>query len=147
MTRTLLLAAAALAAAAPALAPMSAMAEDGGRKFTIAMTGEEEEPGPGDDDGTGTAALRVNPGQGQVCYDVTYANIDPPTAAHIHRAPAGSPGPVVVPLRVAADGTIAGCATVTRALALELIRTPEEFYVNVHNQPFPLGAIRGQLAK
>ena len=141
MTRTLLLAAAALAAAAPALA------EDGGRKFTIAMTGEEEEPGPGDDDGTGTAALRVNPGQGQVCYDVTYANIDPPTAAHIHRAPAGSPGPVVVPLRVAADGTIAGCATVTRALALELIRTPEEFYVNVHNQPFPLGAIRGQLAK
>ena len=143
MTRTVLLAAAALAAAAPTLA----LAEDGGRKFTIALTGEAEEPGPGDDDGTGTAVLRINPGQGQVCYDVTYADIDPPTAAHIHRAPVDDPGPVVVPLTVAADRTIAGCATVTRELALELIRTPEAFYVNVHNATFPLGAIRGQLAK
>ena len=143
MTRTLLLAAAALAAAAPTLAS----AEDGGRKFTVPLTGTAERPGPGDPDGTGTAELRVNPGQGQVCYDVTYAQIAAPTAAHIHRAPATDPGPVVIPLTVAQDGTIAGCAPVSRELALELIRFPERFYLNVHNQPFLPGAIRGQLAK
>ena len=143
MTRTLLLAAAALAAAAPAIAP----AEDGGRKFSVPLTGAAERPGPGDPDGTGAADLRVNPGQGQVCYEVTYANIDPPTAAHIHRGGPDVAGPVVVPLNVATDKTIAGCATVTRELALELIQSPEAFYLNVHNQPFPAGAIRGQLSK
>ena len=31
-------------------------------------------------------------------------------------------------------------------LLKDIIRNPENYYVNVHNAPFPNGAVRGQLA-
>jgi hypothetical protein len=124
-----------------------AAAEQGGRPITVQMTGAAEAPGPGDPDGTGVASFRINPGQKQVCYELTAQNIGAPTAAHIHRAPAGQAGPVVVPLDTPKGGKSKNCATVTPELAKELIQTPEAFYVNVHNAEFPPGAIRGQLAK
>ena len=119
----------------------------GGRPYTVPMAGAEEAPGPGDPDGTGTAWFWVNPGQGEVCYVLEVEDIAPATAAHIHRAPAGSPGPVVVPLTAPTDGSSEGCTEVSRELALELIRTPEAVYVNVHNADFAPGAVRGQLSK
>lgn len=122
-----------------------ALAADGGRPITVEMTGADERPGPGDPDGSGTAVFTVNPGQSEVCYVLTVENIDPATAAHIHRAPATDPGPVVVPLAAPASGTSSGCATVDRDLALELIQSPGDFYVNVHNPAYPAGAVRGQL--
>lgn len=133
-------------AAIALLFPVSAAsAEDGGRPINVTMTGAAERPGPGDPDGTGTASFRVNPGQGEVCYTLTVANIEAATAAHIHRAPPTSAGPVVVPLNAPTNGTSSGCAPISKALARELIQTPEAFYVNVHNTPFPAGAVRGQL--
>lgn len=142
MKTFIILAVAALGATIPAFA-----AADSGRKLSSSLSGAAEVPGPGDSDGTGSADIRINPGQGQLCYTVTYSRIVAPTAAHVHRGGATVAGPVVVPLTVAANGSIKGCATVTRALALEIIRDPGAFYVNVHNAPFPAGAIRGQLAK
>ena len=123
-----------------------AAAQEGGRPFRLTMTGAAEVPGPGDPDGTGTAVLRVNAGQGQVCYELTVENIEPATAAHIHRVPP-DPGPVVVPLDPPTDGSSEGCATITRALAQEIIQHPERFYVNVHNRPFPGGAVRANLSR
>lgn len=133
--------------ASAALIAGAALAADGGVKLRATMTGAAERPGPGDTDGTGTATFRVNPGQKQVCYTLTVRNIDPATAAHIHIAPATSPGPVVVPLAAPTTGTSSGCATVTRALALAIIKNPSRYYVNVHNAPFGPGAVRGQLSK
>jgi hypothetical protein len=34
---------------------------------------------------------------------------------------------------------------VTRELALAIITDPGSYYVNVHNQPYPAGALSGQL--
>ncbi|HEV2818426.1 MAG TPA: CHRD domain-containing protein [Allosphingosinicella sp.] len=135
---------AALAIAATAASPQQG---EGGRPYSVAMTGAAERPGPGDPDGSGTATFRVNAGQGRVCYTLTVANIDPATAAHIHRAPSNAPGPVVVGLTPPTSGSSEGCADVTRALAQELIRDPGAFYVNVHNAAFPAGAVRGQLSR
>jgi hypothetical protein len=119
----------------------------GGRPFNVTLTGAAERPGPGDPDGTGTAEIRVNPGQGRVCYTLKVSKIDPATAAHIHRAPPTEAGPVVVPLTAPTKGTSSGCAEVDRALAQEIIRNPSAFYVNVHNEPFKPGAVRGQLSR
>ena len=136
-----------LAALAALALAGGASAQEGGRPFTVQMTGAAERPGPGDPDGSGTATFRVNAGQGRICYTLTVANIEPATAAHIHRAPPTAAGPVVVPLEAPTDGSSEACAEVTRALAQEIIRTPGAFYVNVHNTPFPGGAVRGQLSR
>ena len=117
----------------------------GGRPITVEMTGAAERPGPGDPDGSGTATFTVNPGRGEVCYSLTVEGIAPATVAHVHRAPTTAPGPVVIPLAAPTSGSSSGCADVSRELALELIRTPEAFYVNVHNAAYPAGAVRGQL--
>lgn len=119
----------------------------GGRALETQLTGEAEAPGPGDPDGTGTARLTLNPGQGEICFELTVANIAPATAAHIHEAPAGSPGPVVVGLTAPTSGTSRGCRAVARDLILEILADPSAYYVNVHNAPFPAGAVRGQLSK
>lgn len=133
--------------ASAALIAGAAIAADGGVKLRATMTGAAERPGPGDPDGSGTATFRVNPGQKQVCYTLTVAGIDPATAAHIHIAPVTAAGPVVVPLAAPTTGSSSGCATVTRALALALIKNPGNYYVNVHNAAFGPGAVRGQLRK
>ena len=135
------------AAALLPLAAASALSQEGGRPFTVQMTGAAERPGPGDPDGTGTATFRVNPGQEQICYTLTVANIEPATAAHIHRAPPSDAGPIVVPLEAPTDGSSEGCAPVSRELALAIIRNPHAYYVNVHNAPYPRGAVRGQLGR
>lgn len=129
---------------------LATIAADGGRKFTTALTGAAEAPGPGDPDGSGTASLRLNPGQGEVCFEITVSNITlPATGAHIHEAPAGSPGPVVVPLTPPdASGSSSGCVSADRDLIRAIIQNPEGYYVNVHTVPlYAAGAVRGQLSK
>ena len=103
--------------------------------------------GAGDPNGSGLATLTVNPGQEEVCYGLSVEGITlPATGAHIHMGDAGENGPVVVPLTPPdASGVSSGCTDVSRELALEIIRNPENYYVNVHTTDFPSGAIRGQL--
>jgi hypothetical protein len=121
-------------------------ADNGGRPFTTTLTGAAEVPGPGDPDGTGTATLSVNPGQEEVCYELSVSGISPAVAAHIHVGSAGVAGPVVIPLAPPTDGSSSACAAASRELLLAIIQNPENYYVNVHNADFPAGALRGQLS-
>jgi hypothetical protein len=130
------------------LALTSIAADFSGRKFTTALTGAAEVPGPGDPDGSGTAKIWLNPGQGEVCFVLTVSGVDPIAAAHIHAAPAGIAGPVVVPLNPPpTSGSSSGCVSADRDLINAIIQSPEQYYVNVHNAAFPAGALRGQLGK
>lgn len=134
--------AAALLLAACATNPQNQRAE-----LAVTLTGLQEVPGPGDPDGTGTARIRVNPGDGQLCWDLYVRQIGPATAAHIHRGAAGSAGPPVVTLTTPDQaGRSEGCATLEQPLAREIAWRGHEFYVNVHNAEYPAGAIRGQLS-
>jgi hypothetical protein len=116
------------------------------------LSGAEEAPGPGDPDGAGKATIRLNSRTGKVCFNLSWSNIAPPTAAHIHEAPAGVAGDIVVtlfsgesPLPDTITG-VSGCASdVSGDLIDDIIENPAEYYVNVHNAEFPAGAIRGQL--
>lgn len=130
-----------------AMWPVSATAGpvSGGRPFEVALTGEAERPDPGDPDGSGTATLRVNPGQQRICYTLTVTGVDAPTAAHIHEAGPDAAGPVVVSLSAPSSGMSSGCVEAERALVVDIIRSPEDYYVNVHNATYPAGALRGQL--
>ena len=141
MPRVLLAAGAMLLAAGCAAGPQNQRAT-----LLVSMTGIQEVPGPGDPDGNGTVEIRVDPGSGQVCWNLYARAIGPATAAHIHRGGAGVAGPVVVMLTTPdATGRSQGCATVDPALAREIAYRGYEFYVNVHDAAHPTGAIRGQL--
>jgi hypothetical protein len=145
------------AVAAVALA-VPASAADGGRPFSTTLSGAEEcnnlgVCGVGDPDGTGSADVRINPGQEEVCYTIAVADIGAAgtsVRAHIHLAPAGSNGGIVVPLAEPAvplpeSGVLEGCQAADRALLLDILLNTEQYYVNVHTPTFPAGAIRGQL--
>jgi len=138
---------AALSLAAAVVLSTASVALAGGRPFMTALTGAAEVPGPGDPDGSGHAFLAVNPGLGQVCFELHATGIAPAAAAHIHIGSADVAGPVVVGLIPPTDGSSSGCVTVDRDLALAIIRDPSGYYVNVHNAEYPAGALRGQLSR
>ena len=115
-------------------------------RLTVTLTGLQEVPGPGDPDGTGTVEVRVDPRNGEVCWNLYARQIDAATAAHIHRGAAGVAGPPVVPLTTPdTAGRSQGCQILDLALARQIHARGYDYYVNVHNAPHPQGAIRGQL--
>lgn len=122
--------------------------EQGGRPFTIALTGAAEAPGPGDPDGSGTASITLNQGQGEVCFTLMVSDIAlPATGAHIHEAPVGEPGPIVVPLTPPDEsGTSSGCVSADAGLIKDIRQNPSAYYVNVHSTEHRAGAVRGQLS-
>jgi hypothetical protein len=116
-------------------------------KVTAKLTGAAEVPGPGDPDGSGTVQVTFNPDKGEVCYDMTVAQIDEATAAHIHEGAVGKDGSVKVALDAPKTGSAKGCKTADAALIKTIMANPADYYVNIHNAAFPKGAVRGQLSK
>jgi hypothetical protein len=110
------------------------------------MTGAKEVPGPGDPDGTGTADLNLIPKREKICYTITVNNIDPATMAHIHKGTSTEAGPIVKGLKAPSDGDSQGCVRLARAKIMKIKNNPSGYYVNVHNVPFPNGAVRDQLS-
>ncbi|MFZ2490830.1 MAG: CHRD domain-containing protein [Thermoanaerobaculia bacterium] len=129
------------------LAASLSFAQSDSFTLTAPLTGANERPNPGDIDGTGFAVVRIEPSANTIYYWVLAANINTPTAAHIHRAGADVPGPVVVTFNPTfTNGATSGSVTADPALIAEILANPAGFYVNVHNADFPGGAIRAQLS-
>jgi hypothetical protein len=141
-------------AAVAALGPSGALADEKTATFTIQLSGAAEvcptAPGTCGGPGTGAATITIDRNARTVCYAITTQNVALPLlAAHIHEAPAGQAGPVVVPLFTSPVNSAAasGCVTdVDKNLLKDILRNSEEYYVNVHNAAFPNGAVRGQLS-
>lgn len=113
----------------------------------IQLTGDNEIPGPGDEDASGQAHVYLE-ADGSICYD--FIGIDgldtPPTAAHIHEGDESTAGPPVLTMETPTEGSLDACADDQAELSARIAENPAGFYVNVHNEEFPEGAIRGQLA-
>lgn len=119
-------------------------AHAGGRPFDVDLSSANEVP-PSGTGATGEAALTLNPGRGEVCFEITAEGLSGPiVAGHIHNGEAGANGPVVVNFDLAANG-LAGCVAADRALVLDIMRNASSYYVNVHTASVPSGEIRGQL--
>jgi hypothetical protein len=112
------------------------------RLFAVPLEGAQEAPTPGDPDGFGVALLAIDTTASTIewLFDVNDIAL-PLIASHIHNAPPGVAGPVVVPLGT--DFTGATAASV--AVLANILADPSSFYVNLHNADYPGGALRGQL--
>ena len=114
---------------------------------------------------TGTATITITPTLdvtgvitgGSVRFQVTATFPNPQgnvNGLHIHQAPAGTNGPIVIPTDVSDASAILASGTVTidrtvsnvsAALIQGLIASPAGFYTNLHTTANPGGAMRGQL--
>lgn len=141
-----------------AVIAVGAVAIAGGRPLSTPLFGSEERTATGaqagDPDGVGNAVLTLNAGREDVCWELSWENLQAPvTRAHIHEAPAGSNGGIVVSLFEAQSypgtGSATGCdiGDATRDEIQRISKNPEAFYVNIHNGEHPGGAIRGQIEK
>ena len=114
----------------------------------------------GDPNGRGEAYVFGIDGdepRGTLCYVLTVRKIATATGAHIHRGRPGENGPIVANLAAPGDGNAADCLQRDRVLpsgarafptavtAADILANPKGFYINVHNEEYPGGAIRGQL--
>jgi hypothetical protein len=133
------------AALAIALPLLPAVATTNSTELTAQLNGANEVP-PADPNGVGEAfVFAAESSPGKLCFVLFVDRIARPIAAHIHRGEAGVVGPVVVPFSTPADGDSAGCVEVSETRVANILANPQRFYVNVHNNTFPNGAIRGQL--
>jgi len=113
--------------------------------FVTKLVGSTETP-PDKSTATGTAKITVDVAQNKVCWNLSVQKLEGATTqAHIHRAPAGAAGPVVLGLTPPTSGSSSGCKSVGPPLARGIVKSPHDYYVNVHTTKFPDGEIRGQL--
>ena len=145
-------------------APDSAHFANGPHNLRTHLSGDEEVPAR-DTDAQGQAIFQVNPEGTAISYKLNVANIENVTQAHIHLAPAGTTGGIVVWLYPSAppsqliegrtQGTL-GEGEITAASLVgslagkplsDLLTAIEDgrAYVNVHTLQFPPGEIRGQI--
>jgi hypothetical protein len=134
-------------AAGLALAGCETIGDAVGTGLQSTLSGAEEVPGPGDPDGGGVGEFTIVDRTDNFCYELAVRNIEPATAAHIHRGAPGQSGPPIITLDAPVDGESNGCLSVASELADEIEANPGNFYVNVHNAAFPNGAVRGQLSR
>ncbi len=113
------------------------------------FSGTQEVP-PNTSPATGIVVGSYSPVGNVLGIKVTYAGLTAnATAAHIHRAPRGVNGPVIIdftPLGFtfgARSGTFSKVIPLTPAQAADLLAG--NLYVNIHNANFPGGEIRAQL--
>lgn len=126
--------------------------------FTAALSGTEQVP-PVDTEAQGSATATLDAAGTTLTLEGSYTGLSSAlqevggSAAHVHEAPRGENGPVVVPLTITPDetdplsGTFSGTATIGEGegqLSPETLAA-NGYYVNIHTVDNPDGELRGQI--
>jgi CHRD domain. len=127
------------------------------RNFRTHLSGDEVVP-PVDTNAQGQVKFQLNNAGDELNFKLNVANIDDVIGAHIHQAPAGENGGIVVFLfgnpftdPVTVNGTLAeGTITATDVIGLDFdalltVMREGNTYVQVHTTTNPPGEIRGQI--
>jgi hypothetical protein len=126
--------------------PLTAAGNSAGATITVHVTRDD----------------RGNVNAATVTFDIDYtiSSALTFTGLHIHNAPAGQNGPVVIDTGINGSNTVAasaGSGKITRVVnyastdtngikfVTGLLATPENYYVNIHTTVNPSGFMRGQL--
>lgn len=110
--------------------------------YVAFMNGANEVPGPGDTNGFGIGSISIDTVANTVSWSFLLNNVDMPlTGAHIHSGAAGVAGPIIVNF----NAQLAGANLFDTDLASINPGNAADFYLNVHNDQFSGGAVRGQL--
>ena len=142
----------ALAAALASIAVLGGSASAGkpgtGTLREVELSGAEVVPPPGDPDGSGRGRFHLYPMKNKICYRVTVSGIQTATRAHLHMGDAGERGEQVKlnlrPPRNSARECIRGLG---ERFIKKIAHNSSSYYVDVHNNEFPGGALRGQLTR
>ena len=112
------------------------------QSMKVTLAGSQEVP-PVTTSASGTGSIMVSP-DGSVSGSITTTGVDG-TMAHIHEAPMGQNGPVIVPFAKTADNvwSVPAGAKLTDA-QLQSLKSGN-LYINVHSAANKGGEIRGQL--
>lgn len=110
------------------------------RVYDVKLSGAAEVPA-NDSVATGECLASLNDAQNQLTV-ICQHDVSGALAAHIHRAPAGENGPVLLPFDSAAS-PFKGIFSVTAQDVADLMAG--NLYVNVHSGDYPDGEIRGQI--
>jgi hypothetical protein len=112
-----------------------------GHILFVANLNEAQEVGPTGSTATGTGSVIFDPATNDIIYRVQHTVVGA-VAGHIHQAPVGMNGPVIVPFTLVGQGA-SGTATLAadQATALKALG----LYMNIHSPTFPNGEIRGVL--
>ena len=132
-----------LVAAIAGLAGCSSMPDwmPGSGAMKVNLTGAEENP-PASTQAKGTGSFRVAE-DGTITGAVTTEGIQG-TMAHIHQAPKGQNGPVIVPLTKNGDTYSVPAGKKLTPAQMDALKTGN-LYVNVHSDKYKGGEIRAQL--
>lgn len=142
----------------------AALHADAPHSFTAHASGSEEVP-PNGSNAQGQAIFSVSEDGTEIHYRLIVANIENVSQAHIHLAPAGQNGGVVVWLYpsgppaqlipgrtdgilaegVITDASLVGPLAGSTLNDLLVQMQAENTYVNVHTTQFPGGEVRGQI--
>lgn len=118
---------------------------DGVSVLSASLSGDQEVPAV-TTSATGSGFVTLNENNSTLVANISTTDVDDATAAHIHEAPAGSNGGVVIGLQQDSE-SLGNWSVGETLITAEQITTlkAEGMYFNVHTPTNPSGEIRGQI--
>jgi len=147
--RTTMAAVLAAGAGAALLAPraLRAAATPGQVYELIAVASGADETPPNTSQGSAIGHFYVSADRTKLVYDVKVSGLSSDaTAMHLHMAPRGTAGPIIIGLATPTGGRAVDCVTGLKSTDVDALLDPNQvLYLNIHTKNNPGGEIRGQV--